>query len=218
MNGVTRNISIAALMAVFAAASSGCGSGSGGETGAAPPASNNPPTISGAAATSVVVGNAYSFTPTASDPDGDTLIFSVQNMPVWAAFSATTGNLSGTPLLGDVGTYSGVAISVSDGSLSTNLPQFSLEVVQNADGSITLTWTPPTQNDDGSALADLAAYKFYYGTSPGSYSNQVRVDSPGISAYVIENLSPATYYIVATAINSSGAESGFSNEASKQVL
>ena len=146
------------------------------------------------------------------------MLFNVQNKPVWAAFSATTGNLSGTPLLGDVGTYSGVAISVSDGSLSTNLPQFSLEVVQNADGSITLSWTPPTQNDDGSALADLAAYKFYYGTSPGSYSNQVRVDSPGISADVIENLSPATYYIVATAINSSGAESGFSNEASKQVL
>ena len=117
-----------------------------------------------------------------------------------------------------VADWPGIVISVSDGSLSDSLPQFTIDVVQNADGSITLSWTAPTENEDGTPLTDLVVYKFYYGTSPGNYSNQIRVNSPGITTYVLENLSPATYYVVATAINSSGVESRFSNEASKQVL
>ena len=56
------------------------------------------------------------------------------------------GALTGTLLLRDVGTYSGIVVSVSDGSLSASLPQFTVNVVQNADGSITLSWTPPSQN------------------------------------------------------------------------
>ncbi len=85
-------------------------------------------------------------------------------------------------------------------------------------GSVTLSWTPPTLNEDGSVLADLAAYKFYYGTASGSYSNSIRVDNPGLASYVVENLIPNTYFFVATAINGSGVESRFSNEAIKQVL
>jgi hypothetical protein len=81
---------------------------------------------------------------------------------------------------------------------------------------MTLSWAPPTQNEDGSDV-DLAGYKFYYGTSPGNYTNQLRVDSPGIHMYVLENLTPATYYLVATAISTNGTESAFSNEASKTV-
>ena len=103
--------------------------------------------------------------------------------------------------------------------MSANLPQFSLAVVQNADGSITVSWTPPTLNEEGSALTDLVAYKFYDGTSSGSYQNQIRIDdAEGRSAFVIENLTPATYFIVATAINSNNVESAFSNETTKQVL
>jgi len=176
---------------------------------------NNAPTISGVPSSSVKIGDQYSFTPVAADADNDPLTFSVQGKPNWLDFNSGNGVLTGMPLLGDVGTYSGIVVSVSDGSLSASLPQFTVTVVQNADGSITLSWTAPTQNEDGTALTDLAAYKFYYGTSQGSYSNQVRVDSPGITIYVLENLTPATYYVVATAINSSGVESRFSNETIK---
>lgn len=180
--------------------------------------SNSAPSISGVPSSSVRMGDPYSFTPTASDADNDPLTFSIQGKPTWLSFSTNNGALSGTPSLGDIGTYSGIEISVSDGSLSDRLPTFGVEVVQNADGSITLSWIAPTENEDGSSLDDLAAYKFYYGTSPGNYSTQIRVDSPGITTYVLENLSPATYYIVATAINGAGVESRFSNEASKQIL
>ncbi len=226
MGTMTRTISITASMIVLAAAMGGCLPKMGESISAdetddtSPPAdtSNSAPVISGAPGTSVLMGNTYAFTPTASDADGDSLTFSVQNKPLWAQFSSATGALTGQPTLGDVGTYTNIVLSVSDGNLSTDLPQFSVAVLQNADGSITLSWTAPTENEDGTPLMDLAAYKFYYGTSSGSYSNQVRVDNPGLATYVIENLTPATYYVVATAINDAGAESRFSNEAIKQVL
>ncbi len=179
---------------------------------------NSAPTISGTPPSAIKISERYSFTPSASDPDGDNLSFSILNKPRWAVFDAATGNLSGVPNQGDEGTYANIDISVSDGSLSASLPTFSVDVTQVALGSVTLSWTPPTQNEDGSALADLAAYKFYYGTSPGSYSNQVRVDSPGITMYMLENLTPATYYVAATVISTAGMESAFSNEASMQVL
>ena len=47
---------------------------------------NSAPQISGTPSPSVNVTQNYSFTPTASDPDGDNLTFSIENMPRWAQF------------------------------------------------------------------------------------------------------------------------------------
>jgi hypothetical protein len=182
-----------------------------------PPPTNRAPSISGNPASAVIAGNSYSFTPGASDPDGDALTFSITNRPTWASFDNSTGTLTGIPTLGNVGLYSGINISVSDGSLSSSLPGFSVDVTQTALGSVTLSWTAPTQNTDGTPLSNLTAYKIYYGTSAGSYPNQVRIDNPGITSYVVDNLVPDTYFFVSTAINATGVESGFSNMASKVV-
>ena len=179
--------------------------------------SNQPPTISGNAPLAVTIGDSYSFTPSASDPDGDPLTFSIDNRPGWASFNSNTGALSGTPTLGDVGSFANIRISVSDGQASASLPGFRIDVSQVALGSATLSWTAPTQNEDGSALTNLAGYKIYYGRSSGSYSNEVRIDNPGITSFVVDNLSPDTYFFAATAFNSAGAESRFSGEAIKTV-
>lgn len=182
-----------------------------------PTNTNNAPTISGNPAAAVTVGETYQFTPNASDADGDSLTFAIENKPRWAEFNTSTGALTGTPELGDIGAYANIGISVSDGNASTNLSAFSVDVTQVATGAVTLSWTPPTQNEDGSALTDLTAYRFYYGTTSGNYTNQVQVDNPGVTTYVVENLAPATYYFVATSINSMGIESRYSNEAIKQA-
>ena len=178
---------------------------------------NNPPTISGNPQTAVMMGNNYSFTPSASDPDGDILSFSVQNMPIWASFDSSTGSLTGVPTLGDVGLFEQIAITVSDGTDTTSLSAFSIEVVQVALGSMTLSWTPPTENTDGTTLTDLAGYRIYYGPSEGNYPNRVEINTAGLSTYVIDNVVPNTYYVVATSINGSGIESVFSNIAVKIV-
>ncbi len=98
------------------------------------PPTNKPPVISGASPTQVVAGSAYSFTPTASDPDGNKLTFSITGKPSWATFSTTTGQLSGTPATAQ--TNSSIVITVSDGSLTASLPAF----------SITVTAAPPVAN------------------------------------------------------------------------
>lgn len=85
-------------------------------------------------------------------------------------------------------------------------------------GSVTLAWQPPTENADGSALTDLSGYNIYIGTISNNYEYmEVRLDNPGLTAYVVENLEPGTYYFAATAFNSSGVESAFSGEVVRTV-
>jgi hypothetical protein len=99
---------------------------------------NNPPTIGGTPATADMAGQAYSFTPTASDSDGNTLLFSIVNRPSWAKFDTTTGVLSGTPAATDAGMTSKIVISVTDGSTTVSLPAFSIQVTAPANtGPIT---------------------------------------------------------------------------------
>src|SRR5262249_24542322 len=145
-----------------------------------------PPQISGTPQTKATVGQPYSFMPTASDPDGDALTFDVANRPGWLAFSVTTGALNGTPSPSDVGTDSNVPIQGSAGGQQATLAPFSIEVLA-AGGSTSLAvhWTPPTQNQDGSALTNLGGFHILYGTQSGNYTNQITVSNPGLTSYVI---------------------------------
>lgn len=182
---------------------------------AAPPP---PPTISGTPATSVVAGHAYTFTPSAASPRGAALTFSIANGPSWASFNTSTGHLSGTPAAANVGTYANVSISVSDGTGSATLAPFTITVQPGTTGSATLAWTSPTTRTDGSALTNLAGFNIYYGTSPGSYPNKIAVANPGLTTFVVTNLlGGSTYFFVATAYDSTGAESAYSNIGSKTI-
>lgn len=90
---------------------------------------NNPPVISGSPSMVITVGDIYNFTPTASDPDVvDTLTFSISNQPSWTTFDSSTGSLSGTPSTTDIGVYSNIIISVTDGIDVVSLPVFSITV------------------------------------------------------------------------------------------
>jgi hypothetical protein len=179
---------------------------------------NEAPQISGSPQQVAVMSNAYLFRPSASDADGDTLTFSIRNKPAWASFDAATGQLEGIPQFGDVGTYDGIDISVSDGAATASLPRFSIAVSRNELGSVTLEWLPPQSNTDGSVASDLSGYVIYWGTEPGTYDQQLRIDNVGLTAYVVDSLRPATYYFTATAFNSAGIESDFSNEVTRSVV
>jgi Putative Ig domain len=178
---------------------------------------NAAPQISGSPAHEVVVGQAFNFTPHASDADGDSLSFSIASKPSWASFEASTGRLFGTPDSADTGSHEDIQITVSDGEHTRALAQFAINVVEQTDGSATLAWEPPTLNTDGSALTNLKGYKIHYGTSAGAYDHFVSVNNAGLSSYVIENLAPGTYFFAVSAINTAGAESDVSGEASKTI-
>lgn len=190
-------------------------SGSSGKKG--PKSTNTAPTISGTPATSVLQERNYGFSPSAGDADDDLLAFSIKNLPPWATFNMATGALIGFPDASDIGTYRDIVIAVTDGLATTSLPAFSVEVLPYALGSVTVSWLPPTANEDGTALLDLAGYRIYWGLESRNYQHSVDVTNSGITTFVVDNLTSGAYYFGATAINSRGMESEFSVEAATTV-
>jgi hypothetical protein len=184
---------------------------------APPGAVNNAPKISGTPGTVVLQDEFYEFMPQASDADGDALAFSISRKPAWAKFDPTSGRLWGTPKAADVGNFTNIRISVSDGKESASLGAFDLSVDPLALGSATLSWNPPTDNTDGSALTDLAGYRIYYGRNKQDLKRSVVIQNPGLTRYVIENLTPARWHFAMTSINSAGLESPRSQTVSKII-
>lgn len=181
------------------------------------PPANRPPTLSGTPGGVVTTGSLYTFTPSASDPDGDPLTFHIQNAPTWAEFDAATGRLSGTPATEDTGTYSNIVIGVSDGAATASLSPFSIIVSEAEANSAVISWTPPTENTDGSALDNLAGYTIVYGNSPTVLHQSIRIDNPSINSYVVEDLTAGTYYFGVRAYTTEGVESALSNVASRVI-
>jgi len=165
----------------------------------------------------IVVGETYSFQVAASDPNGDTLSFSAANLPAWMSLNASTGRLSGTPGAGDVGTYAGIRISVSDGQADASLAAFSVTVSAVATGSAALSWVSPTQNTDGTSLTNLAGFTIRYGRSADELTQSVSITNPSVSSYVVENLSAGAWFFAVVAVNSAGYESALSNVATKTI-
>lgn len=106
------------------------------------PLPNIPPTIKGTPAGTVTSGQAYSFQPTATDPDGLMVDFGMSNKPSWATFNGATGRLSGTPTASNVGTYSNITITAYDGYHKASLAAFAI-VVQSTAAPGTPPGTPP---------------------------------------------------------------------------
>lgn len=78
--------------------------------------------------------------------------------------------------------------------------------------SAILTWTA---NQD----VDLAGYRIYYGTSSGKY-DQVRgqgIPTRATSHTIADLRSGTRYYFSITAVDTAGNESGFSQDATKQM-
>jgi hypothetical protein len=199
-----------------------CGSGTEADQPVtnAPPASTpaaTTPTISGDPATSIRSGTAYTFQPGVSDPNGDTLTFSINGKPGWAGFETKTGTLSGTPGAGDLGTFSNISITVSDGLMSAALAPFSILVSPAPSNSAALSWTPPTTDTDGGSISNLAGYKIYYGSSANTLTSVIQITNPGLTSYTVGNLNAGTYYFAVSAYTTDGIEGGQSAVVSKTM-
>jgi Putative Ig domain len=225
------------LIALACVAVSGCGGGSDGtlpessQANAAPgqaPSSPTTPTspggpsseaINGTPQAQVQAGQAYSFTPTVTGANGATLTFAVQNKPAWATFSASSGQLSGTPSSAQVGSYSNIVISVSDGTTSASLAPVSITVTAapTTTGSATLSWAAPTTNTDGSPISNLAGFKIDYGNSAGALTQTVTVSDATAISYTIQGLAAGTWYFAVSDYTSTGGSSALSTVVSKTI-
>jgi hypothetical protein len=142
------------------------------------------------------------------------------SMTVTASVPADAGNVVCTWYINGVSKATGQSFTVD----STLLPgHYRLDVTaftvdgeragsashsfQVADVQLTqavLEWDPNSETD-------LAGYKIYYGTETGQYLSVVDVGNQ--TTYTLAGLQIGkTYYVSATAYNSAGAESGYSNE------
>lgn len=172
---------------------------------------NNAPIISGSPSGTVEAGTSYSFRPTASDVDGDSLSFSITGKPAWASFSTATGLLNGTPGDSDIGSYNNIVIAVSDGTDVATLPVFSITVdpVPVQTGSFSLTWTAPVTRADGSpiSLSDIGGYRIHYGVVAGNYPATVEVSDGSAQSATVDNVPAGTYHVVMTTYDTNGLES-----------
>ena len=145
-----------------------------------------------------------------------TLSWSASNDATWLSLSPASGTTTTetdviTASVDSDGFIAGVyTTTITLTALgATNSPQqvlATLVVTEAQSSSVTLSWNPNSESD-------LAGYRVYAGTVSGSYGNPV--DMGNVTTFQIVNLSPGqTYHFAVTAYDSSGNESGFSNEAS----
>lgn len=73
-------------------------------------------------------------------------------------------------------------------------------------GQVTLAW-------DANTEPDLAGYRIWYGQSSGMYGPPTPINVGNVTTYTVNGLSSGvTYYFAATAYDTLGNESGYSNE------
>ncbi|MCU7847364.1 MAG: putative Ig domain-containing protein, partial [Candidatus Thiodiazotropha sp. (ex Lucinoma kastoroae)] len=184
---------------------------------------NQAPIITGTPEQNVIAGDAYIFSPNASDPDDDSLNFTVTNLPNWARFNSTSGILSGTPSEEDAGLYEGIVISVTDNNETSSLAPLNLLVEAseptNTTGSVSLAWVPPSTRTDGSSLdmSEIAGYKVYMGATQDTLEQVMDFADSTTQNCVLDDIENGNYYFAVTTYDNDGNESGFSNIAMKST-
>jgi hypothetical protein len=168
------------------------------------------PLITGAPPNSVTAGENYEFQPSVTAPAGATLSFTIANQPSWARFDRSTGALTGLPAPSDAGDFANIVISVEDGVGSADLAPFSIHVASESSAVATITWTAAAPDAGDSAAQEPAGYRVYYGTSVAGMTHVITVADPSDTSYVLENLSPGTWFFAIASYTVDNAESALS--------
>jgi len=78
-------------------------------------------------------------------------------------------------------------------------------------GTASLSWQAPTTYSNGESFSDLAGHNIYIDGGDG-FVKIAAVSSPGVSNYLVENLTNGDYRFAVTAYDSFGSESALSND------
>ena len=176
-----------------------CGLAACGADGAA----SSPDTASAAgSAPSLVNPNVGLIGRTSSTESGSTTVAATTPVPNTAPATSTTPVSSATHS-STTGSAAGstAATTVAASNKTSTMP------LSTAAGSATLDWMPPTANSDGTVLTNLAGYTVYYGTSPSTLTESVKITNPGLASYTMSNLPSGTWYFAVTSYSSEGIES-----------
>lgn len=133
------------------------------------PDSNNPPVISSTPPTTATIGLTYTYDVNATDPDGDTLTYSLTNNPSGMTINSATGVIYWIPT--ELGDYN-VTVEVSDGKL-TDTQTFTITVGTDSTGGSEVTtsgravmwelFVGPACNRCASIMGDVITLRQEYG-------------------------------------------------------
>jgi hypothetical protein len=127
----------------------------------------------------------------------------------WASSCTATGGWTGAKANAGTQTLAAIAASTTYG----------LDCAAVSDTKATLTWTAPTQNTDGSALTNLAAFNVFHGTSATVVGPLLTtINSPTTLTYVHTGLAVGPHCYALTAVNAVGAESAKSGILCKPIV
>ena len=80
-------------------------------------------------------------------------------------------------------------------------------------GTLTVSWSPPTRNADGTPVTELTGYTIYYGRGSKAYEKSMSIDNPSATQAVIHGLQPGVdYYFAVAAHNAAERNSVLSPE------
>jgi len=156
----------------------------------------------------VDIGESVHLSPTIKNLDSSTISY------LWIQ---TSGNpislpdnkssyIAFTPLVND---FLEFELTVTDNQDQEYKDAVSVTVLpENGKYTAQLNWTAPTENENGSALTNLAGYKIYYGQSITNLDVSIIVNTPSETSYDIKNLdSNKSYFFCISAYSTAGSES-----------
>src|ERR1700722_11275127 len=83
--------------------------------------------------------------------------------------------------------------------------------------NVTLSWSAPTENTNGSALTNLAGYVIHYGTSANAMTQTIDINTAGMLTYVVDNLSAGNWYFQIVSVNTAGVQSSPSSTVTASI-
>lgn len=103
--------------------------------------SNQAPNITSSPNTTALENSGWSYTITATDPDGDSIIYNYEgSLPFWMSWNAGTHTLSGTPTYTALGTHS-ITLTATDDLSNKSIQSFDVEVI-DVNNAPTFSSTP----------------------------------------------------------------------------
>ena len=133
----------------------------------------------------------------------------------WSGTRTSAGIVSVSPTV--TSTYT-LSCNGADGSASDSV-SVTVNTPAPQEQDVNLSWAAPVERENGEpiSLAEIAGYRVYYGTTQGSYPNQVDIADRNTTQVTLSNLATGTYYFVITTYDVDGRESAFSQVVTKSI-
>ena len=158
------------------------------------PQDNKVPVMNSVPAATVEIGKSLSFSITASDADGDSLIYSASGLPTGATFDGNIRLFSWTPASGQEGTYS-VTFEVSDGKLKDSVTTSITAVKTESDLSPSKTYDNRLREASPDAVYKSSPYIDVGGISGvGRYRDVMQFDLSEYAGSEINNAIISLYW------------------------